>query len=103
MKNLMYSLAESVIPVLRRFLKPLFVEMINTYLLDVLKETDEETHKLVLMSGYPVIDTKLENLAMKTKTEFDDFGVEVIKESMEVSAANSGITLPNLDEGQPDD
>jgi len=99
----MYSLAESVIPVLRRFLKPLFVEMINTYLLDVLKETDEETHKLVLMSGYPVIDTKLENLAMKTKTEFDDFGVEVIKESMEVSAANSGITLPNLDEGQPDD
>jgi hypothetical protein len=79
------------------------VQLINEILLDPLKEQDPETHKLLLVSGYPVVDTKIENLAMRTKTELDDLGVEMVKESLEVSAANAGIELPNLDAGQPGD
>lgn len=65
--------------------------------LAALKAKDEKAYKTTLISLYPVIDVQLEDVTDKTKTKADDVLVDALKESIEESAAENAITLPNLD------
>lgn len=56
-----------------------------------------EAHKTLMVSLYPIIDVQLENLTKDSKTKFDDPFSNALKLSIEASAANNGIELPNLD------
>lgn len=54
--------------------------------------------KLANTSLYPVVDTVLENHAMKTKTKIDDKTVAELKSLQEELASDGGYELPNLDD-----
>lgn len=62
-----------------------------------------EAHKTLMVSLYPIIDVQLENLTAESKTKFDNPFSAALKLSIEASAANNGVDLPNLDAGQPGD
>lgn len=65
--------------------------------LAALKVKNEDHYKVVMSSLYPVVDVELEDITDKTKTKADDVVVDAIKEAMEQSAKDNGITLQNLD------
>lgn len=77
-------------------LKKLIKERIQAALA-ALKVKDEKAYRTVLASLYPVVDVQLEDITDKTKTKADDVVVDGLKEGMEASAADNGVTLPNLD------
>jgi len=59
----------------------------------------EPTHaKVLLVSGYPIIDVELETLVEKTDTEIDDQLVVGVKDAFEAVAAENDIELDNLDD-----
>ena len=59
--------------------------------------------KLAVASMYPLIDTKLQELAAKTETTLDDNVVAKAKEVCEELAAEWNMELSNVDEGTPGD
>jgi hypothetical protein len=59
-----------------------------------------EAHKTLMVSLYPIIDVRLENLTTESKTKFDNPFSTALKLAIETSAAANGIELPNLDAGQ---
>lgn len=61
-------------------------------------EKQKEMIRLGMTSLYPVVDTVLEDAALKSKTKVDDKVVTELKEIIEETSANNGWELPNLDE-----
>lgn len=66
-------------------------------------DTSEDGHKknmikLAFTSVYPVIDTVLEDTALKSKTKVDDKVVADLKSLCEDLADANGWELPNLDD-----
>lgn len=79
---------------------PVLKPIIKSYFklgLDKFKEASPEAHKTTLASLYPSVDVHLEQLTEKTETDIDDIIIDAIKESIEDSAKEVGVTLPNLD------
>ncbi|HYD90362.1 MAG TPA: hypothetical protein VEA37_02620 [Flavobacterium sp.] len=62
-----------------------------------------EARQTILTSMYPPVDVQLEELAAKSKTKLDNPFVDAIKRGIEMAAEESGIELPNLDEGTKGD
>lgn len=57
----------------------------------------------LVTSLYAWVDTELEELAAKSKTDVDDLSVDEVKAELEEFAARHGLTLQNLDAGAPND
>ena len=57
----------------------------------------------LVSSLYLWVDTELEDLALKSKTDMDDLSVDEVKGELEEFAARHGLTLQNLDAGTPND
>jgi hypothetical protein len=72
-------------------------------ILEKLRASNPENHKLVVTSLYGPVDVHLENLAKKSKTKIDDSVVLGLKEAIEFSADQGGVVLDNIDAGQPGD
>jgi hypothetical protein len=79
---------------------PVFSELGKTELKKVLAQLhkdDPTGYATVLTTLYPVIDVYLETLVKKSGTKFDDPIVMALMNAVEESAAEFGLTLPNLD------
>jgi hypothetical protein len=57
----------------------------------------------LVTSLHAFVDTELEDLALKSKTDIDDLSVDEVKAELEEFAVRHGLTLQNLDEGSPND
>lgn len=62
-----------------------------------LNEKNPTALKTTLTSIYPSVDQYLEAIVKESKTEIDDAVVRALKQSIEESAKEFGITLPNVD------
>lgn len=61
-------------------------------------EKHPKTCAAMVASMYVWIDTAMEDLAAKSKTDIDDKAVDEAKEELEAFAAAKGFTITNLDE-----
>lgn len=68
-----------------------------------MNETNPTTYQQMLVGAYMIIDKQLEDYVQSTNTEKDDDLVNDLKWVFEQSARDNGITLVNVDEGQPGD
>lgn len=66
-------------------------------------EKQKEMIRLASVSLYPVVDTVLEDAALRSKTKVDDKTVAQLKQIIEEIAENNEWDLPNLDEGTEHD
>lgn len=66
-------------------------------------EKNKEMIRLAATSLYPVVDTVLEDAALKSRTKVDDKTVNELKEIIEQVAFDNEWDLPNLDEGTEND
>lgn len=66
-------------------------------------ENNKEMIKLAATSLYPVVDTVLEDTALKSRTKVDDKVVTELKEIIETIAFDNEWELPNLDAGTEND
>lgn len=57
----------------------------------------------LVTSLHAFVDTELEDLALKSKTDIDDLSVDEVKGELEEFAARHGLTLQNLDAGGAND
>ena len=57
----------------------------------------------LVSSLHAFVDTELEDLAKKTKTDVDDLSVEEIKAELQEFADRHNLTLQNFDAGTPND
>lgn len=79
---------------------PIFTQLGKEELKKVLTQLhkdDPTGHSAVLTSLYGPIDVYLEGLVKKSTTKFDDPIVIALKEAIEESALEFGVTLPQLD------
>lgn len=65
--------------------------------------THPKTAEAMVASMYVWIDTVVEDLAAKTKTPYDDLGVDEAKQELEEFASRHGFELSNLDKGSEND
>lgn len=72
-------------------------------LLQDMHDAHPTEYKQALVGLYPVIDVQLEDYVKSTPSKVDDRVVADLKAALEESAAANSITLPNLDEGKPND
>lgn len=61
------------------------------------RKNHEKIYKLILVSGYPVIDTVVEDLIDAQGKKIPSALVDDLKAAMEESAQTNGVTLQNLD------
>ena len=87
------SILEGLAPVIKLILN----EVIRLVFAEFYAKNPEDA-KLVAVSLYPTIDTKLEDVVEKSDTELDDAAVEGIKNGLEAFAQDVGLDLPNIDE-----
>lgn len=72
-------------------------------LLNTLYSNNPVNAKLAVAEAYPLIDTKLEDWAIKNGAENPKTLVNKAKEVCEETAAEWGLTLSNVDAGTPND
>lgn len=67
-------------------------------LLQKFHDQNPQQYTQVITGAYPLIDLQLENFVKTTGTTVDDDVVVKLKQVLEESAADNGITLQNLDQ-----
>ncbi len=90
MSNFLEGLAAVLLPTLQTLETTAVSE-----LLDKMHDADKEEHKLTLLSIYPAL-VRFRIFAEKTKTKFDNVGVEGLLNAVQISATKYGIELPDL-------
>jgi hypothetical protein len=89
--SVLEGLVNLILPAVGKIVKAKLKDGLKT-----LKEKSPETYESVLIGLYRPVAVNLEQIADKTETELDDTVVDAMKEAIEESALESGITLPPL-------
>ncbi|MBC8459768.1 MAG: hypothetical protein H8D67_17390 [Deltaproteobacteria bacterium] len=84
--------APLVVPIIRPIARTVTEALLRSFL-----KTEPSHAKVLLVSGYPIIDVELETLVEKTDTPIDDELVAGVKDAFEVVADEAGVELENLD------